>query len=237
LTTFRLLDDIIDIRIIPSERRQKSLSIQVKAGEIVVRAPLTVTEAQILQVLEQRRSWLESVWQTSQRMTEGSKAWRDRIYLYGHRLTLCFEQAPTSQYTVELNNRTLQVRGPELANDDAVLRRIVETWLKDTAKAFISERVKHWSRRMNCTYNDIRFKDLKSRWGSCSQRGNLNFNWRLIGAPIEVIDYVVVHELSHRFEMNHSQRFWKKVEEFVPNYPSAKQWLKTNGGLLLSSHE
>jgi predicted metal-dependent hydrolase len=231
------LDDFVDIRIIPSARRKKSLSIQVKDGQIVVRSPLNVTQEQIQRVLEKRRSWLERVWESAQHKAKVSHIWRDHIYLYGHRLTLCFELAPTKRYQVELVDQTLHVRGPELANNDAVLKRIVEAWLKDTAKAFITERVLHWSRRMNCTFSDIRFKDLKSRWGSCSQRGNLNFNWRLIGAPVDVIDYVVVHELSHRFEMNHSQRFWKKVEEFLPNYQAAKHWLKANGGQLLPSHD
>ena len=82
-------------------------------------------------------------------------------------------------------------------------------------------------------YGKITIKDTKSRWGSCSYQGNLNFCWRLILAPEEVLDYIVVHELCHRLEMNHSARFWAEVKRVLPEYEKGKEWLKENGLALL----
>lgn len=79
------------------------------------------------------------------------------------------------------------------------------------------------------TYNRIFIKEQKTRWGSCSSKGNLNFNWRLILAPEEVLNYVVVHELAHRKEMNHSKAFYAIVESVLPDYRQSRKWLRENG--------
>ena len=101
------------------------------------------------------------------------------------------------------------------------------------AKKIIPDKVSYYARLMNVGYGRISIRKQKSRWGSCSREGNLNFNCLLIMAPAEVLDYVVVHELSHRLEMNHSTRFWAHVESVLPNYKSAKKWLKEHGGVLM----
>lgn len=103
-----------------------------------------------------------------------------------------------------------------------------------TAGQVLRERAEHFARQMEVSFERISIRDQKTRWGSCSARGNLNFNWRLILAPSEVLDYVVVHELAHRKEMNHSERFWKLVESVLPDYQERRKWLKENGDLLMS---
>ena len=85
---------------------------------------------------------------------------------------------------------------------------------------------------MGVTYGRISIREQKTRWGSCSSAGNLNFNWRLIFAPEEVLDYVVVHELAHRKEMNHSKAFYAVVESVLPDYKSSRRWLREHGDSL-----
>lgn len=101
------------------------------------------------------------------------------------------------------------------------------------AKARIPERAAYFGRIMGVTYGRISIRCQSSRWGSCSAQGNLNFNCLLMLAPPEVLDYVVVHELAHRKQMNHSAAFWAEVERVLPDYRNRLRWLKENGGTLL----
>ena len=101
-----------------------------------------------------------------------------------------------------------------------------------TDAARFHERASHWAPRLGVTFGKVSVKDQKSLWGSCSRAGNLNFSWRLTLAPPAVLDYVVVHELAHRLEMNHSRRFWAHVERICPDYKVHRKWLRKNGEAL-----
>lgn len=106
--------------------------------------------------------------------------------------------------------------------------------LANQAVEYIPKRVKYYAEKENFVYNKITIKNLVSRWGSCSTKGNLNFNCLLMLTPDYVIDYVVVHELCHLREMNHSEKFWAEVEKIMPDYQRAELWLKQNGGNLIA---
>lgn len=97
------------------------------------------------------------------------------------------------------------------------------------AKKIFPERATYFAKRMGVTYNRITIREQKTRWGSCSSAGNLNFNWKLVLMPPELLDYVVVHELAHRREMNHSPRFWAVVEKELPDYRERREKLKKYG--------
>lgn len=102
--------------------------------------------------------------------------------------------------------------------------------LADKALQHIPKRVSYYAKQIGVTYGKITIRNQKTRWGSCSSKGNLNFNCLLMLMPPEVIDYVVVHELCHRKQMNHSKAFWKEVEKILPNYKDSVGWLKKEGG-------
>lgn len=106
--------------------------------------------------------------------------------------------------------------------------------LAEKARAYLPERVGFYAPKIGVSYGKITVKRLKSRWGSCSARGNLNFNCLLMLAPDRVIDSVVVHELCHRKEMNHSERFYREVLRAFPDYRECHQWLKEHGDAILS---
>ena len=108
-----------------------------------------------------------------------------------------------------------------------------EKELRERAKAVLAQRTAYFARQIGVTYGRITVRDQKTRWGSCSQTGNLNFNFRLILAPLEVLDYVVVHELCHRRQMNHSTQFWQEVAQVLPDYRKRKAWLTENGWRLM----
>ena len=100
---------------------------------------------------------------------------------------------------------------------------------KKMARKAIIEKCQMFGEQMGISYGMISIREQKTRWGSCSSKGNLNFNWKLILMPEEILDYVVVHELAHRKEMNHSRAFWAIVEQVLPDYQERRDWLKKKG--------
>ena len=109
--------------------------------------------------------------------------------------------------------------------------------LADKALEYIPGRVAYFSNQVGVNYGGITIRNQKTRWGSCSSKGNLNFNCLLMLTPPEVIDYVVVHELCHRKEMNHSKAFWDEVAKILPDYKKQVQWLKNEGGRIMRRQE
>ena len=111
---------------------------------------------------------------------------------------------------------------PKLTNEE--LQELAER-----ACRVFPEKVAYYAKKLGVTYGMITIRNQKTRWGSCSAKGNLNFNCLLMLTPEEVVDYVVVHELCHRIEMNHSKRFWNLVERILPDYRQSRMWLKKHG--------
>ena len=105
--------------------------------------------------------------------------------------------------------------------------------LKAAAKPIIEEKVRHFADKIGVEYGKITIRNQRTRYGSCSAKGNLNFNCLIMLMPNEIIDYVIVHELCHIKEMNHSHRFWKAVEDILPDYKERRKWLKLNGNILI----
>ena len=127
-----------------------------------------------------------------------------------------------------LARKAQEEANPVPALTDAQLRG-----LKKSASIVIPERVAHFAALVGVDYGRITIRSQKTRWGSCSAKGDLNFNCLLLLAPPEVLDYVVVHELCHRKQMNHSPRFWAEVARVIPDYKAKVKWLKENGGRLM----
>ena len=114
----------------------------------------------------------------------------------------------------------------------ALARPALEAWLRAAARFAIAAQVAARGAEMGLAYGRLAIRDQQTRWGSCSRAGNLNFNWRLVLAPSAILDYVVVHELAHRVEMNHSARFWRVVARYCPAYNEHRAWLRTQGAAL-----
>ena len=123
----------------------------------------------------------------------------------------------------------IKVGGPQ----DHAPRRLV-AWFKKQAREVLEQEAQKHAETLGLAFKAIRLGDPKSRWGSCSSRGNLNFSWRLLLAPPEVLSYVAAHEVAHLREMNHSPAFWHEVERCCPNWRVHRTWLRKNGGTLLA---
>ena len=119
----------------------------------------------------------------------------------------------------------------------AGIQKITDTELEELvaeAKRVIPQRVEHYASIIGVDYHRITVRNQRTRWGSCSSKGNLNFNIALMMVPANILDYVVVHELCHRLEMNHSAKFWEQVGKAYPEYLSCRKWLKDNGARILA---
>ena len=122
----------------------------------------------------------------------------------------------------------------ELREQEPKLTRAEVDALADQALKVIPPKVAERAKQIGVTYGRITIRKQKSLWGSCSAKGNLNFNCLLMLCPEDVIDYVIVHELCHRKELNHSPRFWAEVECLVPDWQEQRKWLRQNGGALMA---
>ena len=119
--------------------------------------------------------------------------------------------------------------------DHSSIRKLTQdeiAYLVDDAKRLIPLRVDHYAKQMGVSYGRITIRSQHTRWGSCSSKNNLNFNCLLMLAPDDVLDYVVVHELCHLKEMNHSSRFWAEVQRVLPDYEMSYSWLRKHGAEL-----
>lgn len=131
------------------------------------------------------------------------------------------------QKTFWIYKRAKQVREKK---DTRVLRTEKELIaLKEQARMVLTAKTDEYAKQIGVAYTKIRIGNQKTRWGSCSSRGTISYNWRLIMMPEAIMDYVVVHELCHLKEMNHSVRFWKLVASILPDYQECREWLKKNG--------
>ena len=115
------------------------------------------------------------------------------------------------------------------------VKEMITDWLKAQARNEIPKRTRLLATSLGLNINRITIKDTRSRWGSCSAKNNLSFNWRLIMAPAEIVDYLIVHETAHLEELNHSASFWNTVQRRCPNYRAHQTWLKACGRALLAA--
>jgi hypothetical protein len=120
----------------------------------------------------------------------------------------------------------------KVSNASADLRPAIQKYLRQRAAQELPARVMELAARHGVNVTRVTVRNQKSRWGSCSRRGTISLNWRLIQSPAFVRDYIVLHELAHRLRMNHSEKFWQEVARLCPDYEQAERWLKQNAGML-----
>lgn len=160
---------------------------------------------------------------------DGSLTVRAPMYASGEEIRRFVGQ--NREWIAQAQQRTLERRAQE-----APIQRLTDAQIRelgDQALSLIPERVRHFAPIVGVTYGRITIRNQRTRWGSCSSAGNLNFNCLLMLAPREVLDYVVVHELCHRLEMNHSAAFWAQVARVDPDYMAHRHWLDTEGTALM----
>jgi predicted metal-dependent hydrolase len=197
-------------------------------GTARVTIPRGGSPAVARQFVERHAAWLERQLQRLQTQPRKPAVWQigTEILLRGN--TVRIEAGFNSEAeTVHFSGESVRVPVPA-----ADLRPAVEGHLRHLATRELPARVLELATRHGLTVRRITVRNQKSRWGSCSRRGTISLNWRLIQTPAFVSDYICLHELMHLRQMNHSPRFWREMERVCPDYPLAERWLKDHPGLL-----
>jgi len=215
-------------RIIRSRRKTVALLVTAD-GQLEIHAPQQITRGEINTILTDKAGWIRKQQEAALRLAEqfhrrdlvsGARVW----YLGG-------------SYPVDI----VRTRSNKVQFSDSILlsltdptqaEKILIGWYKVQARRILNQIVQQFAHTCGFRYQSVRITSARTRWGSCSRKNALSFPWRLVMAPREMIDYVVVHELAHTVEKNHSPSFWTLVERFIPDYRHRQAWFRLNGRLL-----
>jgi predicted metal-dependent hydrolase len=211
-------------RIIRSKRRTLTLIVE-NDGSLTVRAPLRISGTKIHEFVDSHALWIEK-----------KKAQARAVVPSPPKQFIAGELFPYlgRSYALEIVNgqrKALQLDGTFKLTEQAQVNALkaFQDWYRKQARRLITEHVEQFAARYDFQYKKIRISSARTRWGSCSPSGTLSFSWRSILTPIEVVDYVIIHELVHTIVHNHSKRFWKTVEKILPDYKVHNKWLRKNG--------
>ena len=200
------------------DSRRTTLLLLIENDQLQIRSPHGVNLQAIESIIQQKSGWVLSQLKlyTENTYTENSK-----LLFLGQNLQITFgEKSDYDQQSIYLSV-------------DKNQQEAVYDWYQEQAKEYLPTRLLHWAKRLGKQPTKIRIRAMKTRWGSCSSKGSISLNWRLMKAPIAVIDHVLIHEVAHLVEMNHSTSFWYLVSTLQPDYLVQRQWLKENAQKLL----
>ena len=211
-------------KLIRSKRKTIAIIIE-RDGSLIVRAPMRAAPVLIEQFIQQKVDWIIRT-REKLKSIEPISAIRyvdGETFLFlgsSFDLKLVGPQRPSLQFDTGFTfSLAAQKNGTQFFT----------RWYKERAYEVISKRVQEHAKQYGFVPKQVKITSAKTRWGSCSPNGTLNFTWRLVMAPLDVIDYVVVHELAHLRVKNHSSNFWKVVESIDPEYRKKRKWLRENG--------
>jgi len=218
---------MFEYTVIKSNRKSLSIIIE-RDKSVVVRAPQTLSDDRIKEEVNRRKALIlskidsdqKAVKRTSKEFVDGEQ------FLYMGKY-----------YSLQINvteARAIEFREAFIvsARNSEVAKNLLFEWYHQQAIEVLVPRIKYFAEHLGVKRKRINITAAKYTWGSCTPAGTLNFNWRIVKAPPEVMDYIVVHELAHLREHNHSAEFWNIVAVQLPQYEDAKQWLKFNGNEL-----
>ena len=239
---------MLEYELIRSKRR-KTLGLQVKHGQVIVRAPHYVSSVLIESFIQDKSAWLHAKLVAQNEQAQGCDySQGSRLLFLGEEVILNIEVAKKTNVflspTLAKDDNTYQQLSPDILNvviSDRVyakltkpvetakqIKKQVESYLKQQAEQLITERLQCISSDISLIPQKTTIRQYSARWGSCNSRGEVSFNYLLMMTPIFVIDYVIVHELCHLEYLDHSKNFWNLVAKYCPDYQVAKKWLTTH---------
>jgi len=226
----------LDYKIIRSAKR-KTIALQIKNNEVIVRAPNNTPLTFIQSLINQKTPWINeklALYRQKPAPVIPTYLPNSVILINGNEKKLHITY--NTQPNVVLTEQTLELQLPlfvekKSTNTDYLTKHIKKTlaqWLKTQAENYLEQRLFELSNQLQLVPTSYKVKRYKARWGSCNSKRELNFNYLLVMAPLWVFDYVIIHELCHLQHLNHSPQFWALLKKHMPNYQTAELWLKEN---------
>lgn len=210
-----------------SKRKTLSLTI-LKNGNVIVKAPISMRDEVINRFVEDKQAWirekLTNIKETQNKFEDVISL--NKCLIFGNKYKII--KADVKQIQTD-NNFVLYV--PAKLEGEK-LTKAISTWLKKLAKKVLGERLEFIENRINLKSSSLKIGDSRGRWGSCNSYGNIILNYRVVMLPPDIIDYVIVHELCHLLELNHSKKFWENVARFLPDFELNRKAIKEYGFLL-----
>jgi hypothetical protein len=222
-------DQVLDYELRRSKRR--SIGFLIGDEGLRITAPRWVTVADIEQAIREKQHWiiakLSEKREQNHRRKEATMRWEDgaRLPYLGKHLTLHIREQSRASIYHDAEQDILTISIPPDSHEQQIKDR-VKAWLQQEAKHLFNQRMPLFAQRLGVSYHSMSLSSAGTRWGSCTSQGKIRLNWRLIHFSIDIIDYVIAHELSHLLEMNHSAKFWATVKSIYPEYEHAKRKLR-----------
>jgi predicted metal-dependent hydrolase len=219
-----IITDIKIDKLIRSKRRTIALIISNDA-RLIIRAPHHASMDEINKFISKHQDWIEKKINI---IKERNKNIKVREFVQGENFLYLGKEYSLdigTYYEIYIEDSTLKFPSKFLKNP----KRKLYLWYKEKAVEKFKERLDLYSELIGVKYEYLKINNAKHRWGSCNAKSGINLNWRLILAPLDILDYVIVHELIHIEEKNHKTKFWDKVKKFLPSYKYNVKWLKENG--------
>ena len=223
------MDIHLSYHLIRSRKRRKTISLHIKEdGKIIVNAPYRTPKWEIEKFVEEKQSWIVK------KISEKDRSIRraEKEFVPGEEFLYLGELYPLEIQDTHKEDHPLKLSfGKFILDKDHIeeARDLFVQWYKTEAKQRIMERVDYYSKRLQLFPKGVKVTSARCRWGSCSRDNRLSFSWRIIMASFSIIDYILIHELVHIKEKNHSKRFWSYLESVLPDYRKQRLWLKQNG--------
>jgi len=235
----KINNQTLEYTIIRSNRKTLGLEIRPEKG-LLIRAPKRISQQKIQEVIIKKSSWiikkLEEVKEIKPEPKPLEFITGEEILYLGeyYKIKIKEEKNCLRPKVLFKFDCFLIIVDYNIKNEERrqIIRNALVVWYKNHAGLVINKRINIFKDRIGVEPALVRIKKQRKRWGSCSSMGNINFNWKLIMAPMSVLDYLVVHELAHLVHPNHSKEYWNLVELIISDYQDRQDWLKINGNLL-----
>lgn len=221
--------DDFSIRVVKSDRR-KTMALKIKDGEVSLHIPKRLAMTLAHSFVRQKYHWIQQKLGEHQSRPDQTRQFieGEMFFYLGHKYPLTISSAG-NKAILDFHESQFEFSSSPHKNTAKTIHTAFLKWYRQQANDHLTRRTAELAAKIDLTPKSITIKTYKARWGSCTSKGDIHYNWKIIQAPSRIIDYLIIHELCHLRHHNHSQAFWQLVEHHCYDYKAARLWLKNNG--------